>query len=369
MGDHGQRTDDSLAALPVQVDGWSTSVQTRETSGGSDRTTTVFELEGEGHVGRGEDVTYDTALHEALAEQPPALDLGDAETLGEVSSQLDGIDLFPAGAPERKAYLDYRRWAVESALLDLALKQAGMDLAGALDREPEPVRFLVSTGLGDPPSAEPVTRWLDVDPDLEFKVDVTRALPDDVLDELVETRAVQAVDLKGTYASEVTLDDSDETPSWIGEPDPDPAFYRDLLEAFPDAVFEDPAVTGGTRPVLEPEADRLAWDAPVHSVADFEAMPLEAAWCNVKPSRFGTLERLFGFLDFADERGLTLYGGGQYELSVGRGQLHALASVCYPDGPSDIAPRAYNDPEPRAGLPSSPLSVPDRTPGFGWDPA
>lgn len=366
MGDHGQRTYESLAGLPVRIDGCSTAVQTRETSSGSDRTTTVFELEGAGHVGRGEDVIYEPALHEALAEQAPALDLGDADTIDEASSRLDGTDLFPAGAPEREAFLDYRRWAVESALLDLALKQAGTDLAGALDRDPEPVRFLVSTGLGDPPSAEPVMRWLDVDPGLEFKVDVTRPLPDRVLEALVETGSVLAVDLKGTYAGEVSLDDIDETPSWIGEPDPDPSFYRETLAAFPQAVFEDPAVTDGTRSVLAPEAARLAWDAPVHSVADFEALPLDVGWCNVKPSRFGTLKRLFDFIDYADERGLKLYGGGQYELSVGRGQLHALASVCYPDGPNDVAPRPYNDPEPREGLPSSPLSVPGRSAGFGW---
>jgi hypothetical protein len=350
----------------VQVDGWSTSVQTRETSSGSDRTTTVFELEGAGHVGRGEDVIYEPALHEALTERPPALDLTGEHTLDEASSRLDGIDLFPAGAPEREAFLDYRRWALESALLDLALTQAGTDLAGALGRDPEPVRFLVSTGLGDPPSADPVTRWLDVDPSLEFKIDVTRPLPGPVLEALVETGSVQAVDLKGTYAGEVSLDDFDETPSWIGLPDPDPSFYRETLDAFPDAVFEDSAVTESTRPVLEAEADRLSWDAPVHSVADFEGLPLDVGYCNVKPSRFGTLERLFDFIDYAGERGLKLYGGGQYELSVGRDQLHALASVCYPDGPNDVAPRPYNDPEPREGLPSSPLSVPARSAGFGW---
>lgn len=361
-----ERTADRLAELPVQVDGWSTTIHERATKGGSDRRTTVFELEGAGEVGRGEDVTYEPALHAALAEQPPALDLGGVETIDEASSRLDGIDLFPAGAPERETFLDYRRWAVESALLDLALRQAGTDLAGALDRDPEPVRFLVSTGLGDPPTAEPVTRWLEVDPSLEFKVDVTRPLDDEVLDTLVETGSVRAVDLKGAYAGEVSLDDGDETPSWIGDPDPDPSFYTDLLEAFPDAVFEDPAVTDATRPVLEADSDRLSWDAPIHSVADFEAQPLDVGHCNVKPSRFGTLERLFDFIDYADERDLLLYGGGQYELSIGRGQLHDLASLCYPEGPNDIAPRAYNDPEPRPGLPSSPLETPARAPGFGW---
>ena len=359
------RTYDRLAELPVAVESWSLEAHERETKGGGARRTTVFAFEGDGETGRGEDVTYDAELHEALADEPPSLGLDGEHTLAEASAALDDVDLFPAGAPERTAFLDYRRWAVESALLDLALRQAGTDLGRALDRDPEPVRFLVSTGLGDPPSAEPVTGWLDVDPDLEFKVDVTRPLPDDVLDALVASGAVAGVDLKAQYGD--TPEAQGETvPAWIGEPDPDPGFYEAVLAAFPGAVVEDPAVTDATRPLLESEADRLAWDAPIHAVADFEAQPLGVGACNVKPSRFGTLRRLFDFLDFAAERGLRLYGGGQYELSVGRGQLHALASLAYPRGPNDVAPRPYNDPEPRAGLPSSPLAVPEREPSFGW---
>jgi hypothetical protein len=131
----------------------------------------------------------------------------------------------------------------------------------------------------------------------------------------------------------------------------------------------DPAVTEATRPLLEAISDRVAWDAPIHSLAEFDAQPLEIGRCNVKPSRFGTLERLFEFIDTARDRGLGLYGGGQYELSVGRGQLHALAALWYPDGPNDVAPRPYNDPEPRPGLTASPLPIPERPAGFGWPPS
>ena len=198
-------------------------------------------------------------------------------------------------------------------------------------------------------------------PDLEFKVDATRPWPDDVLDALVATDRVRTLDLKAWYPR-----GEDEDEAWQGRTDPEPAWYERLLEAFPDAVVEDPAVTGRTRPVLEAAADRLSWDAPVHDVASFAALPLDVAWCNVKPSRFGTVERLLDFLAHAERAGLHLYGGGQFELSVGRGQLHALAGCYYPDGPNDVAPRAYNDPEPRAGLPSSPLAPTEPSPGFGW---
>lgn len=359
------RTYDDLAELPVRVEGWSLERQERATSSGDDRVTTVFALEGDGETGRGEDVTYDPSLHDELATTRPSLDFTAAATLAEASAVLDEVDLFPAGPPERHAFLDYRRWAVESALLDLGLRQAGSDLGSVLDREPDAVRFLVSTGLGDPSSADRVTRWLDIDPSLGFKVDITRPLPQEVCDALIETDAVEAVDLKAQYAHTPEAR-ADETSAWIGDPDPDPGFYRTVLRAFPGAVVEDAAVTDATRHLLVSEVDRLAWDAPIHSVDDFEAQPLAVGHCNVKPSRFGTLERLFDFLDFAAERGLQLYGGGQYEVAVGRGQLHDLASLFYPDGPNDVAPRGYNDPEPRSGLPSSPLEPPAQAPGFGW---
>ena len=360
QGGGAGRTYDALAGRPVHVDAWSLERHERETSSGFTRKTTVFVAEGVGHVGRGEDVTYDAEDHDQLTGPPPGLPVGDA-TLDAASTALESVDLFPAGAPQRPVSRRYRRWAVESALLDLALRQDGADLGEALGRPPAPVRFVVSTSLGDPPSTAPVERWLDVDPALEFKVDVTAPLPEGVLEALVGTGRVRTVDLKAHYGPP-----TDEQ-SHRGQPEPDPAFYRALLEAFPAATFEDPAVTDATRPVLEPEVHRLSWDAPIHAVDEFEAMPLAVGRCNVKPSRFGTLERLFDFLDFADRTGLERYGGGQFELSVGRGQLHELASRWYPDGPNDVAPAGYNDPELDPGLPGSPLAPPADPAGFRWD--
>ena len=52
----------------------------------------------------------------------------------------------------------YRRWAYESAALDLALRQNGMSLHEALGREPRPVNFVVSLRLGEPPTMEPIER-------------------------------------------------------------------------------------------------------------------------------------------------------------------------------------------------------------------
>ncbi len=61
-----------------------------------------------------------------------------------------------------------------------------------------------------------------------------------------------------------------------------------------------------------------------------------------------------------------MYGGGQFELGVGRGQLQLLASLFYPDGPNDIAPRAYNLPTVPDEVPAPPLSPPSDVTGFRW---
>ena len=59
-----------------------------------------------------------------------------------------------------------------------------------------------------------------------------------------------------------------------------------------------------------------------------------------------------------------MYGGGQFELGVGRRQIQVLASVFYPDTPNDVAPRVYNEGDARPGLPRSPLPASTAV-GFG----
>jgi hypothetical protein len=59
-----------------------------------------------------------------------------------------------------------------------------------------------------------------------------------------------------------------------------------------------------------------------------------------------------------------------FELGPGRGQIQYLASLFHADGPNDVAPRPYNDPEPRPGLPKSPIEPAPDPAGFRWeDPA
>src|SRR5215213_4031996 len=149
------------ADLPVRVD----SVELERLAldlGGFTRATTVVRLTGAGHTGVGEDVTYDSAEHEEPARAPIE---GEWRTLDELSRSLDDVALF-AAEPSQHAYLDYRRWAWESAVLDLALRQAGLSLGAALGLEARPLSFVVSLRLPDPPSAHPLRAWLEAQPAL-----------------------------------------------------------------------------------------------------------------------------------------------------------------------------------------------------------
>ena len=150
----------------------------------------------------------------------------------------------------------------------------------------------------------------------------------------------------------------------------DPELYAKLIEAFPDAWLEDPDVTEETRPLLDPVSGRVTWDAPIHSIADIEAMPWSPPkTVNVKPSRFGPIRNLFAAYDYCEERGIGAYGGGQTGLGPGRGQIQYLASIFHPDTPNDVAPGGYNEPEKATspGLPSSPLQPSIAATGFRWE--
>ena len=84
------------------------------------RVTTTVQLRGGGEEGLGEDVTYQADLHDYVPVPPVA----GSWTIDSFSESLDGFAFF-ADLPEDNAAYDYRRWAWESAALDLALAQAG----------------------------------------------------------------------------------------------------------------------------------------------------------------------------------------------------------------------------------------------------
>ncbi len=346
-----------LADLPVVVGGEARRRRERDTSSGFVRTTTVVALSGGGETGRGEDVTYDAADHEALADAGTVAPTGEF-TLRSFSRALDDVDPFPE-PPERESARGYRRWAYESAALDLALRQADTHLGAALGVGRDPVRFVASTrlapaGSDEPPTAERVHALRERVPEIGLKLDPTGDWTDALVAELRETDAVVVLDLKGQYHGTV-----------VDQP-PDPALYERVIEGFPDAVVEDPAVTDETRGLVADAVDRVSWDAPVTGVESVEALPFEPRLLNLKPSRFGTVESLLETVEWAEARDVRLYGGGQFELGVGRTQIQTLAGLFYPDGPNDVAPGAYNDPAVGTDLPAPPLAPGDDPRGFAF---
>ena len=341
---------DNVRDLPLQIDGYALEGLELQARPEFLRKTTVVRLQGGGEEGIGEDVTYHGEEHDRSLVLGPVFPLAGTWTLHTFSEHVARLQLF-AQERAQHAYLDYRRWAYESAALDLALQQAGLSLEEAVGREPRPVAFVVSMGLGEPPSTERFSTWLDLYPSLRFKLDANGKWDDALVAELAATGAVDSVDFKGQYRG-TTVD----TP-------PDAALYRRVAEGLPDAWLEDPALTEETEAVLEPHRDRVTWDAIIHAVADIAELPWPPRTVNVKPSRFGSVERLFAAYDYCEAQGIGAYGGGQWELGPGRGQIQLLAALFHPDTPNDVAPREFNL-EPQPGLPGSPLDVEPRETGF-----
>ena len=326
---------EQLRGLDVVVDGFRTEQQAVDVSPEFKRVTTTVVFSGGGAEGRGEDVTYTAEDHDWFPDVEPA----GATTLGELSASLDRVTLF-RGAPQMPASSDYRRWALESAALDLALQQRGASLGAALEREHRPVRFVVST-RGD------AFAWLEAAPELELKLDPDNEWKRPFMERLAATGRVRVLDLKAYYRGTVV------------DVVPDPELYAAVVELFPDVVIEDASLDGACGDVLRGHEGRLSFDAPIHSVDDVRALSVEPGWMNIKPSRFGSLERLLACIEHCDAHGIRMYGGGQFELGVGRRQIQKLASLFYPDGPNDVAPSEYNAGGPRGGLPQSPLPAPN----------
>jgi hypothetical protein len=350
-------TYERIAELPVEIE--SLELEGLEFSVSSDftRLTTLVKLRGGGHEGIGEDVTYDALDQIALQDAPPT-GLEGSYTLDSFSKRLDEVEPWPS-PPVREVSALYRRWAFESAALDLALRQAGRSLADQLGREPHPVRFVVSMRLAAPGSTEPETAErvhfvLGKYPRTRFKLDPTNTWSRPLVNELVATGAVDSVDLKGFYTG---------TPVDV---ETDPELYKMVIDAFPQAWIEDPDVNEETRPILDPVAERVTWDAPIHSVADIEERPWRPRMVNIKPSRFGPLSALCEAYDYCEREGIGAYGGGQFELGQGRGHIQYLASLFHPDTPNDVAPGGYNNPQTPDGLPQSPLEPRPSVSGFRW---
>ena len=346
---------DRIAGLPVRIEGYELERLSLDIGFDFPRVTTVIHLHGGGEEGVGEDVTYMPEDHDRQLEATGTLPVTGGWSIDELSHHLDGIDLWYGAEPAMEQFRDYRRWAWESAALDLALRQAGASLADVLEMPLGPLTFVVSTRLDGPEGAGKVVRMLGKQPSLRFKLDPTDDWPPELISQLASLGAVDVIDMKGQYG--------DEVPMAIPR---SPETYRRVIEAFPHAFIEDPRLTPELRETLRGHEKRVTWDAPIHSVDDILAREWAPRVVNMKPSRFGALSRLFAAYDHIREHHMNAYSGGQTELGPGRGQVQYLASLFHPHSPNDIAPGGYNDPSEPDGLPGTPLPVQAAPVGFRW---
>jgi hypothetical protein len=330
---------DRVRELPLQVEGYELVGHELTVNSSYRRLTTEFRLKGAGAEGCGEDVTWDGGLQGKLRERGPYLDLAGTFSLGSFSERLDELDLSPDPPPVAD-WVHYRRWAMESAALDLALRQNSLSLEAALDRPSEPMSFAISLG---PHRIQDLQQRLAIHRDLRFKLDATPDWSSEFCEELAGTDAVDVVDFKGAYVG---------TPVDVA---PDLGLYQRVLDALPGVIYEDPHDDAEILAELERRSARVAWDAPIHDVRDLQKMPAKSAALNIKPSRFGTLARLSEAYAHCEAESLPMYGGGQFELAHGRLQIQRLAAIFHSGASNDVAPRGYHQLDSDEARPASPL--------------
>lgn len=329
-----------LAELPLVVDGCRLEPLAAQTAGGWIRHTTVVRLSGARQQGEGEDVTYDETEQRRFQTRSDMPPLAGTWTLATFCAHLDDVL-----AADDATDASFRRWAHESAALDLALRQARRSLPAVLGRTPRPVTFVASLGLGEPPDPLRLDDFAMRAPGMRFKVDFANDWTRRTVEQLAERAgSIAIVDYKGCYRG-----------AFRG-PDADAAMYRQIADALPDAWLEDPELNATTDPCLAPHRDRITWDAPLHSRSDLDELAFPPRCINVKPSRFGTLRELFAVYAHCEAHGIAMYGGGQFELGPGRRQIQRLASLFHPDAPNDVAPSGYNRVPLPERLPASPLT-------------
>ncbi len=320
-----------------------------------ERKSTVIHLRGAGEEGVGEDVTYDAVDHELAAGGRRRRCRSPAASRSPPSPSIwPGSSLFPeppaarglAALPDLGVRVGRARPRAAPGGHLAARRARARAAAGALRRVAAARRAAVAGAA--------VNRRLALYPGLRFKLDPTSSWDEPLIAELRATGAVDSVDFKGLY-----------TGSIVDQP-PDPLLYRRVVEAFPQAWIEDPKLTPETDAVLAAHRERFSWDAPIHSIADIEALPYPPRMVNIKPSRLGGLRSLLDAYDYCARREIGNYGGGQFELGR-RARADPVPGLAVPRRrPQRRRADGLQPPRPGGGPPSSPLAPAPSAVGFRW---
>lgn len=349
----------AIEQLPVTIESADSEQSSLGSPGGWQRLTTTLVLGGGGYHGRGEDVAYSTEGQKILPAWLTQIgeQLTGTQTFGELSERLNSLDTTPPSTGPSDDKPQFHRWAIESAVLDLALQQAQQNLATLTGTDWHDVTFSLSMGLGSPANLDTVNGWIEAWPQVTFKLDTSSEWTDDIIAELASTGAVRVVDFKGLYSGD-----------WIDNSLPADRYAR-IASAMPSILLEDSALGPADSSVRDALGalglSRLAWDYPITSVESVSSLELRPAAINIKPSRFGTVRNLLETIGYCIDHDIPLYAGGQYELGIGRTQAQSIASLWYSTADNDIAPAAFHGAAPAATTPNRPVSI-STTPGFGW---
>jgi hypothetical protein len=227
-------------------------------TGLEDYSTTQLRLQGRGEEGVGEQVGLADAQESLRASDFPLT--GEWATLADFLAHVDTIDMW-AEPPEYELARNWRRWTFESAALDLALRQSATSLPEVLGRTPQPVTFVTSFGLGDPPDVGKVAGRRAMHPTVGFKLDVAPSWTQEIMDRVAAVEGVATIDFKGQYGLEI----EDESALL--------AMYERTLATFTEAVFEDPHDHPAILELLTPISDRVSYDAPITSVESIAQAP------------------------------------------------------------------------------------------------
>jgi L-alanine-DL-glutamate epimerase-like enolase superfamily enzyme len=321
---------EALGALPVHVSG----VEVRQTGvalndyQGGPRPSSAVRLVGGGHAGEGENVAFTAEEHARFAAEAEAMLRGPG---GAKFGRLDAM-IAPAAR-------GYARAALEAALIDLALRQAGTTLAALTGVACGSLRFVVSfAACADPAARVRSLRAGYRGPGQELKIDVDPTWGRDVEVALASHAGIAVLDFKGRGDAELA---------------------GDLSALFPGTIFEDPPA-GTAHP-------RVARDG---SLSDARAVAVALARgeaVNIKAPRMGGPLEALRALELAARAAGTAYLGGMFEVGVGRRQARQLAALFCPAAPNDLAGLVEDGAPPRgsAEAAASPALIRLDTPGFG----
>lgn len=298
----------------------------------------VVRLSGGGATGLGENVAFFGHEQERFSAFIAAWLRGNAK-----SRRLRvGCAVGAEGTP-------YERAALEAALIDLGLRQAGLSLCDLTGARAAKLRFVVSLAASREPESAIVARRA-AGAASELKIDVDPSWSAATLARLAKDPNIAIFDFKARGSA---------------------ALAQRLYALSASALLEDPP-SGFEAPERELRPLRISRDATVSDEHAVAAARARGEAVNLKAPRMGGPLELLRGLDraLAPSRhpraaGVPAYFGGMFEVGVGRSQARQLAALYCSAAPNDLAlNRADQEstPETRA---SSPTLIRLDGPGFG----